>query len=75
MKLRKNVDILSFIESVRRCRHPVWFDTDEGDHLNLRSALSQFVFASAASARLPELSATVSVHKDDLPLLAAYLEE
>ena len=75
MKLKKNVDILSFMDAVQKCRHDVYFDTAEGDHLDLKSTLSQFVFASAVAVKLPHLEAEIRCRKEDLPILRPFLEE
>ena len=45
MKLKKNVDLVLFIRRVIRCRGDVWFTTKEGDRLNLKSTMSQFLFS------------------------------
>ena len=45
MQLREDVNIREFFKGVRQCRGEVLLKTQEGDILNLKSALSQFVFA------------------------------
>jgi len=75
LKLKRNADILSFMDAVQKCRHDVCLDTSEGDHLDLKSTLSQFVFASAVAAKLPDLEAEIRCGKEDLPALGPYLEE
>lgn len=75
MKLKKNVDILSLMDAVQKCRFDVYFDTAEGDHLDLKSTLSQFVFASAVAAKLSKLEAEIRCRKEDLPILRPFLEE
>ena len=75
MKLKKNVDIPLFMDAVQKCRFDVYFDTAEGDHLDLKSTLSQFVFASAVAAKLPHLEAEIRCRKEDLPILRPFLEE
>lgn len=46
MKLKKNFDSISFFKAVRQCSGDVWFCTVEGDRLNLKSVLSQFLFST-----------------------------
>lgn len=46
MKLKRDTDMLRFLEAVQNCRGDVYFRTDEGDDLNLKSKLSQFLFAA-----------------------------
>ncbi len=74
MKLKTDLNVVAFMNAVRKCSSRVCFDTAEGDHLDLRSTLSQFVFVSAAAGRLPELDAQISCSEEDLPLLLPYLE-
>lgn len=45
MQLREDVNIRDFLIYVKQCRGEVFLKTREGDILNLKSALSQFVFA------------------------------
>ena len=49
MLLRQDIDIIKFLQQVKRCRDEVLFETTEGDRLNLTSTLSQYVFCSIAS--------------------------
>ena len=44
MKLIESVDLTEFMKAVRRCRKDVIFITAEGDQLNLKSAMSSFLF-------------------------------
>ncbi|WP_130838305.1 polya polymerase [Lachnoclostridium sp. Marseille-P6806] len=48
MKLKKNADLIRFIKTAARCRGEVLYQTAEGDRLNLKSTLSQYLFATAA---------------------------
>ena len=50
MKLRKGIDAVDLLQAVRRCSGEVLFKTDEGDTLNLKSALSSYVFCAALSS-------------------------
>ena len=53
MRLKENIDIIAFLKSVRRCREDVYYDSPEGDHLDLKSALSQYVLT--ANIRNPQV--------------------
>ena len=46
MKFRKNANLIRLIEAVKKCSGDVYFNSAEGDHLNLASTLSQFLFAA-----------------------------
>lgn len=49
MKLKRLENYLDFIEAVQSCDSDVYFNSCEGDHLNLKSVLSQFLFAAICS--------------------------
>lgn len=54
MKLKKGIDFGNFFRQVRCCQGQVWFRTDEGDCLNLKSQLSQYLFiATSMDSELP----------------------
>ncbi len=46
MTLKPNFDTILFFKSVQQCSGEVWFYTAEGDRLNLKSVLSQFLFST-----------------------------
>lgn len=48
MKLRPNIDYTAFLLKARECKGNVFFCTDAGDRLNLKSMLSEYVFLTAA---------------------------
>lgn len=74
MKLKTGADLAAFLEGVRSCSQNVFFDTAEGDHLNLRSTLARFVFTAAAE-KLGQLDYRITAAAEDLALLAPWLEE
>ncbi|MFA9376385.1 MAG: hypothetical protein ACERKZ_06485 [Lachnotalea sp.] len=47
MKLKKDVDLKKFVENVKKCANDVYFETKEGDHLNLKSTLSEYIFVAS----------------------------
>lgn len=47
-KLRPEADLNHFIRCIADCRDDVLFTTREGDILNLKSALSAYIFAALA---------------------------
>lgn len=51
MYLNSSVDIVRFLSAVKKCREDVFLETVEGDRLNLKSTLSQYVFAVCANGR------------------------
>lgn len=52
MKLCENIDYSEFFRAVQTCSGEVLLVTPEGDQLNLKSTLSQFVFAAAVRGNL-----------------------
>ena len=53
MRLKENIDLAQFLMAVSTCKGEVSFTTAEGDVLNLKSALSRYIFVVAM--RHPEL--------------------
>ena len=51
MKLKENIDIIAFLKRVNECRKDVYYDSPEGDHLDLKSALSQYVLSASSHDR------------------------
>ncbi len=45
MKLRQGIDSIQFFKAVQACEGEVRFCSKQGDILNLKSALSQYLFA------------------------------
>lgn len=45
MKLNPNCNFTRFMSAVSECRGDVFFETSEGDVLNLKSELCRYVFA------------------------------
>lgn len=48
MRLKEGADLAAFIRKVKTCEYDVFLKTQEGDQLNLKSALSQYVFVVLA---------------------------
>lgn len=46
MKLRENTDLIGLIKTIKKCRQDVFFCTAEGDRLNLKSTLTQYLFST-----------------------------
>lgn len=74
MRLKTDADLGAFLESVQSCENDVFFDTAEGDHLNLKSTLAAFVF-SAAAEKLHKLDYRIIAAPEDQERLRAYWED
>lgn len=65
MKIKSNVNVINFLSAVSQCHSDVYFITEEGDNLNLKSTLSQFIFTSVlANAEILE-NAHIECHNPD----------
>lgn len=75
MKLRENVDYEAFLLAVDECAGGVWFYTDQGDKLNLKSVLLRFVFSAATgNAEVMASSQIVLDHEADMEKLGRFLK-
>ena len=61
MKLNANINIPAFLQAVQTCRGEVCLVTEEGDKLNLKSVLSQFVFAAVIAGKLQNFEGFITV--------------
>lgn len=74
MTIKEYTDIPAFLSQVKSCSGDVFFKTDEGDSLNLKSVLSTYVFAVLMNT--PELiqnGKVICEDERDYELLQPYL--
>ncbi len=75
-KLKKDADLAKFLIAVKSCSEDVFFDSNEGDVLNLASTLSQYVFCSIAGQDAILENGVVRCNQEsDYDLLADFLYE
>jgi len=75
MKLQPEINLLEFLNSVQRCRQDVFFYSEEGDQLNLKSVLSQYMLTAVFSDKaLITGGEIVCANPDDYPNLIQYLK-
>lgn len=75
MKLQQNIASADFLEKVRCCEGEVLFQSDEGDILNLKSQLSQYIFITIVHRKDFSMKGSVECkNKEDYKILAEYLE-
>lgn len=75
MKIKKNIDITAFLKTVKNCEGSVYFKTIEGDQLNLKSLLSQYILVSiAGNEELMDNGVVDCSQEKDFALLAQYLQ-
>ena len=74
MKVQNITDIDKFFEVVDRCSGKVELVTGEGDRLNLKSKLSQYVSIANifSNSEIPELE-TVAYEPDDIERLTEFM--
>lgn len=46
MKLKQGVSLPAFLDQVKKCQGEVYFKTNEGDCLNLKSVLTTYIFVT-----------------------------
>lgn len=74
MKLKENIDMTSFLGTAKTCAGDVFFHSAEGDILNMKSLLCQYILVSAGCK--PDLlkdARIVCVHEADYDRLADFL--
>lgn len=76
MKLRRKIDPTKFLEHVKLCSGDVLFCTSEGDVINLKSTLSQLVFAVAVQDETVLNTAQIICKENsDQEILKIFIEE
>ncbi len=75
MKIKANINVPAFLDNVRKCTGNVFFKTIEGDQLNLKSLLSQYILVSIINNReLMENGVVDCSEESDMALLAQFLD-
>ncbi len=76
MHLKYNINIKDFFLQIRKCNDDIYYETTEGDILNLSSALSQYVFCSIAIQPENWITGTIRcTNEKDYEILGDYLSE
>ena len=74
MKLKDTIDINAFLAAAKKCSGDIFFQTNEGDILNLKSLLSRYVLMSImGNSGLLQNAQVTCVQEDDYQLLSEYL--
>lgn len=72
--IKKNCDTVLFLKAVKQCKGDVFLCTSEGDYLNLKSRLCQYIFAVATINEDFLDGATLHCQEtDDSALLADFI--
>ena len=73
--LRDNLDLAAFFSAVNLCKGGVFFLSSEGDRMNLKSALCQYLFTGVYLHRDIRLEGIVSwENPEDEALLRPFLK-
>ncbi|MCC8046125.1 MAG: polya polymerase [Clostridiales bacterium] len=75
MKLKKDINISELLKDAQKCEHDVYLMTDDGDRLNLKSTLSQYVLVVLAGNRDVLRATELVCSPEDEEKLSYYTEE
>ena len=76
MKLKANINYTDFLLQARKCQGDISFHSKDGDQLNLKSILSQYVFVTAAITSNLVLDGNVICENDaDYKIICEFVEE
>lgn len=74
MRLRDEFNVVTFLENAKKCGGDVFFHTTEGDILNLKSLLSQYVLVSLiCNPGLLQNAKIICTQEEDYTNLSDYL--
>ena len=74
MRLKENINYADFINEVKKCKSDVFLYTDNGDALDLKSALAQYVFTVLVNRTRFEKGYVKCNNIEDEKLLGAFLQ-
>ena len=74
MRLKKNIHLVDFIKKVKECTSEVFLVTQDGDRLNLKSALSQYVFVTLSAQDELLKNSRIICTSEDEEKLTVFLE-
>lgn len=76
MQLKASANLIQFLDGVKKCSGEVTFNTSEGDILNLKSLLSQYLFAAmVGNEKLLTTGKILCENPDDYRFLLPYCDE
>ncbi|HUM84207.1 MAG TPA: hypothetical protein PLN48_10600 [Lachnospiraceae bacterium] len=76
MRINPKKNGIEFLKAVGECSGSVYFDTPDGNHLNLKSILSQYVFSAISGQEDLIRGGSVLCSSDrDIDILRPYLLE
>jgi hypothetical protein len=76
MHLKSDVKLVDLISQSKLCKEDVFFKTEEGDVLNLKSLLSSLLLQTLATDRSLLVRGKIAcMNDDDYKILSEYLED
>ncbi|WP_302419719.1 polya polymerase [Blautia marasmi] len=76
MKLKESIDLVNFLRQVQKCKGEIYLETEDGDKLNLKSTLSQYVCVVLAENKDILRNSEITIATDeDIEVLSCYLQE
>ena len=73
--LKNETDLAEFVRRVQDCRADVFFASEAGDRLNLRSELSKYLFVTASARGLLSNGTIECQNGEDYAVLREFLTE
>jgi hypothetical protein len=73
--LKNETDMAEFVRRVQDCRADVFFVSEAGDRLNLRSELSKYLFVTASARGLLSNGTIECENGEDYAVLRDFLTE
>lgn len=73
-KIKINTDLVHFLEVVGSCKRDVYLYTENGDQLNLKSKLFQYVVIVLAKNKELLENSILTFDAEDKEILSVYLE-
>lgn len=74
MNLKESIDVVAFLNVAKKCSGAVFFQTTDGDILNLKSLLSQYVLMTIlCNPDLLKRAQVICVQEEDYQLLSDFL--
>lgn len=75
MRLTNISEVNSFIKIINECKGDVWLESVEGDKINLKSKISQYIAISALiSIEGDKLDLYCSLHEDEAKFIKFFEE-
>lgn len=75
MKIKNLTQVHDFLSAVDRCNGEVWLQSLDGDKINLKSALSQYIAIGALLQEKGDWLELFCAEKDDEAVLLQFLHD